>query len=131
MNAPALVSHEHPCPTRTSLGPQGQATQIGEWRPRRTTIEAPQSELLPSHVFPHSSFVAWSSGCSCTFDPRQVDGTKWADLVSKGIRIKVPQAKGSSWEDGDHQGCSDPLGISGRRPDVDLRRWPHRLGATP
>ena len=48
MNAPALVSHEHPCPTRTSLGPQGQATQIGEWRPHRTTIEAPQSELLPS-----------------------------------------------------------------------------------
>lgn len=29
----------------------------------------------------------------------QVDGTKWADLVSKGIRIKVPQVAAPSWCD--------------------------------
>ena len=98
-SASALASNAHPFQTRTSLGPQRQATQIGERHIRRTTNEAAQSasccQVKGSGV---SSFLLCCLELSSSFDPRQVDGTKWADLVSKGIRIKVPQAKGSSWK---------------------------------
>ena len=107
-SASALASNAHPFQTRTSLGPQRQATQIGERHIRRTTNEAAQSasccQVKGSGV---SSFLLCCLELSSSFDPRQVDGTKWADLVSKGIRIKVPQAKGSSWKMViTRQGCS-------------------------